>query len=64
MDMLEPRTKDGHAALGEICKQLAEVKVIGVVKTYYPRSGSLARRTVGVDRRGSLVPGEYRRSLE
>ena len=45
-------------------KGLAEVTVIGAVKTYYPRSGPLARRTRGVDRRGSLVPGEYRRPLE
>ena len=64
MDMPEPGAEDGHAALGGIQKTLAEVKVIGAVKTYYPRSGPLARRTRGVDRRGALVPGEYRRPLE
>ena len=64
MDLPEPGAEDGHAALGGIRKTLAEVKVIGAVKTYYPRSGPLARRTKGVDRRGVLVPGEYRRPLE
>ena len=64
MDLPEPGAQDGHAALGNIRKTLAEVKVIGAVKSYYPRSGPLARRTKGVDRRGALVPGEYRRPLE
>ena len=52
------------AALGGVHKTLAEVKVIGAVKSYYPKNRPLARRTRAVDRRGALVPGEYTRPLE
>ena len=52
------------AALGGVRKTLAEVKVIGAVKSYYPKNGTLARRTRAVDRRGALVLGEYTRPLE
>ena len=39
MDMPEPGAEDGRAALGGVRKTLGEVKVIGAVTTYYPRSG-------------------------
>ncbi len=41
---------------------LAELKVIGAVETY-PWGGARARRKKGVEKRGSLIPGEYRRPL-
>ena len=63
IDLPGPGAEAGPGALGNVVSTLAEVKVIGAVETYYPRSGVLARRKKGVERRGSRVPGEYRRPL-
>ena len=43
--------------------KLAELKVIGAVDSWYPRSGFSARRTRGVERRAARLSGEYRRPL-
>jgi hypothetical protein len=43
--------------------KLAELKVIGAVDSWYPRSGFSARRSRGVERRAKRLPGEYRRPL-
>jgi hypothetical protein len=43
--------------------KLAELKVIGAVDSWYPRSGFSARRSRGVERRATRLPGEYRRPL-
>ena len=43
--------------------KLAELKVIGAVESWYPRSGFSARRSRGVERRAATLPGEYRRPL-
>ena len=43
--------------------QLAELKILGAVETWYPRDGNCARRKKGVERRKSLLPGEYRKPL-
>ena len=40
-----------------------ELKTIGAVASYYPRDGAQAREKKGVERRASLIPGEYRRPL-
>ena len=53
----------GPGALGNVVSTLAELKVIGAVETYYPRGGARARGKKGVERRGGLIPGEYRRPL-
>ena len=50
--------------LGQSTYQLAELKFIGAAGSNYPRSGPLARRKRGVERRASKLPGEYRRPLE
>ena len=42
---------------------LAELKVIGAVKTHYPLGGARARNKKGVERRARDVPGEYWRPL-
>ena len=44
---------------GEPEYRLAELKMIGAVETWYPRSGALARRKSGVERRVIPLPGEY-----
>ena len=56
--MLEIPTPHGLPA-----NSLAELKVIGAVKSWYPRSGVLARSRSGVEGRGVELPGEYRRPL-
>ena len=43
--------------------QLAELKMIGAVAKWYPRSGALARRKSGVDRRVIPLPSEYSKPL-
>ena len=43
--------------------QLAELKVIGAVDTWYKRIGNLARSKKGVERRKQLLQGEYRNPL-
>ena len=59
-----PETGAEVGALGGVKRTLAEVKVIGAVPSYYPRSGPAARRSRGVEKRGRDVPGEYRRPLQ
>ena len=49
--------------MGNVVSTLAELKVIGAVETYYPRGGARARTKKGVERRGALIAGEYRRPL-
>ena len=49
--------------LGQPVSRLAELKVIGAVKTWYPRTGDCARRKKGVERRSQELSGEYRRPL-
>ena len=44
---------------GEPEYRLAELKMIGAVAKWYPRSGALARRKSGVERRVIQLPGEY-----
>ena len=44
---------------GEPELRLAELKIIGAVEIWYPRSGALARRKSGVERRVIPLPGEY-----
>ena len=51
------------SALGEPQERLAELKCIGAVRTWYPRSGAVARRTRGVERRSGRLAEEYRRPL-
>ena len=43
--------------------KLAELKVIGAVDSWYPRSGPSARRSRGVEKRSSRLTGEYTRPL-
>ena len=50
-----PTPEGGHDV------KLAELKVIGAVDSWYPRSGFSARRTRGMER--SRLQGEYRRPL-
>ena len=57
--MLEMPTPIGIPA-----NSLAELKVIGAVESWYPRSGILAKKKKGVERRAAVLPGEYRRPLE
>ena len=51
------------SSTGEPDLRLAELKMIGAVKTWYPRSGALARRKRGVERRSVPLPGEYSKPL-
>ena len=53
----------GPGALGHIEANLEELKVIGAVETYYPRAGARARNKKRVEKRASLIPGEYKRPL-
>ena len=53
----------GPGALGNVVSKLAEVKVVGAVESYYPRSGASARAKKGVERRAALIHGEYKRPL-
>ena len=48
---------------GEPIERLAELKMIGAVSTWYPRSGGLARKKKAVERRAMPLPGEYRTPL-
>ena len=43
--------------------RLAELKIIGAVNKWYPRSGNCARRKRGVERRSGLLYEEYRKPL-
>jgi hypothetical protein len=49
---------------GEPEYRLAELKIKGAVKKWYPRNGGLARRKSGVDRRVAILPWEYKTPLE
>ena len=49
---------------GEPELRLAELKICGAVKRWYPRDGNLARRKKGVERRSAVLPEEYRKPLE
>ena len=51
------------SAQGEPSYRLAELKTIGAVCKWYPRSGPCARRSRGVERRSSRLSDEYRRPL-
>ena len=53
----------GPGALGHIEAKLAELKVICTVETYYPRARARARNKKRVEKRASLIPGEYKRPL-
>ena len=48
---------------GEPELRLAELKICGAVKRWYPRDGNLARRKAGVERRVAVLPEEYRKPL-
>ena len=48
---------------GEPEYRLAELKMIGAVPKWYPRSGNLARNKRGVERRVVPLPGEYSKPL-
>ena len=48
---------------GEPTERLAELKIIGAVRKWYPRSGGLARKKKAVERRAAPLPGEYRTPL-
>ena len=48
---------------GEPELRLAELKMIGAVEKWYPRSGALARRKSGVERRVVPLPAEYSNPL-
>ena len=48
---------------GEPTQRLAELKIIGAVPTWYPRSGGLARKKKAVERRAAPLPNEYRTPL-
>ena len=43
--------------------KLAELKYIGAVQGWYPKSGTCARRKRGVERRGDRLSDEYRMPL-
>ena len=49
---------------GEPELRLAELKICGAVKRWYPCDGNLAiRKKKGVERRSSVLPEEYRKQL-
>ena len=48
---------------GEKVERLAELKILGAVPTWYPRNGAQARRKKAVERRATVLPGEYRNPL-
>ena len=48
---------------GEPTQRLAELKIIGAVPKWYPRSGGLARKKKAVERRSTPLPAEYRTPL-
>ena len=48
---------------GEPELRLAELKICGAVKRWYPCDGYLARRKAGVERRSAVLPEEYRKPL-
>ena len=48
---------------GEPIQRLAELKIIGAVPKWYPRSGGLARKKKAVERRAAQLPAEYRTPL-
>ena len=39
-------------------ERLAELRIIGAVPKWYPRSGGLARKKKAVERRAAPLPGE------
>ena len=49
--------------VGEPTLKLSELKCIGAVPKWYPRSGTCARRKGGVERRGEKLAEEYRKPL-
>ena len=51
------------SAVGEPTERLAELKIIGAVPKWYPRSGGLARKRKAVERRAAPLPGEYKTPL-
>ena len=51
------------SAQGEPQSRLAELKCIGAVAKWYPRSGPCGRRKRGVERRSGLLAEEYRKPL-
>ena len=51
------------SAQGQPTYQLAELKIIGAVGKWYPRSGPCSRRKRGVERRSGKLPEEYRLPL-
>ena len=51
------------SAQGEPQVRLAELKMIGAVSRWYPRSGPCGRRKRGVERRSALLAEEYRKPL-
>ena len=48
---------------GEPIQRLAELKIIGAVPKWYPRSGGLARKKKAVEKRAAQLPAEYRTPL-
>ena len=48
---------------GEPEYRLAELKMIGAVPKWYPRSGNLARSKRGLERRVVQLPGEFSNPL-
>ena len=48
---------------GEPAYRLAELKTIGAVPKWYPRSGRCSRRKRGVERRSDKLADEYRKPL-
>ena len=51
------------SAQGEPQVRLAELKMIGAVPKWYPRSGPCGRRKRGVERRSALLAEDYRKPL-
>ena len=52
-----------HTPAGEPEMRLAELKMIGAVPKWYPRSWNLARSKRGVERRVTPHPSEYSKPL-
>ena len=51
------------STVGQSEYRLAELKCIGAVEKWYPRSGNCARRKQGVERRKEKLAEEYRKPL-
>ena len=43
--------------------RIAELKICGAVKRWYPRDGNLAKRKKGVERSSAVLPEEYKKPL-